>query len=335
MHGVARRCDGDLADLGANARPRGDGEPDMVGEHVLMQQVRTLVRRLGPCPSPVLVCGETGTGKELVARALHRAGSCPPGPFEAVNCAAIPAELAESELFGHARGAFTGATRAYSGAFERAHGGTLFLDEIGEMPTRLQGKLLRVLEEGMIRRLGAEHPRRVCVRIISATNRDLERESEQGRFRLDLYHRLAVGIIGLPALRDRREDIPLLARHFVEELSRRDGRRYRLDPAVLSHLQSHAWNGNVRALRNAVERAVAIGEEVLSASHFAIDRSLRAAEPHGGYVRYEGRSFSDIQREIYEKTLQEHGGNRSAAAAALGVAKSTFFDQVRAMKIAV
>jgi len=289
------------------------------------------VVRLGVSDQPVLITGETGTGKELVARALHECSPGRLGPFEALNCAAIPRELAEAELFGHTQGAFTGATRERRGAFERASGGTLFLDEIGEMPLELQPKLLRVLEEREVQRLGDEERRPVRFRLLAATHRDLLAEAERGRFRMDLFHRIAVGLLELPPLRERPEDIPLLARHFL---------RLELDDEAMALLQEHPWRGNVRELRNTLQRAaLAVAQqgclgsaEVRKVLHPAQGAGAAAAEP--GLVQCLGRRFDEIRRDIYLLNLRANGGSRTAAASALGIAKSTFFDQVREMEVA-
>jgi DNA-binding NtrC family response regulator len=316
-----------------NANDRYPG--GLVGDHPTIKRVHQLIRRYAPTRTPVLVLGETGTGKELVARAIHASSPRSGHALEILNCAAIPSGLAESELFGHARGAFTGATRDYAGAFERASGGTLFLDEIGEMPLELQPKLLRVLEDGYLRRVGDERPIRADVRLVAATHRNLELEADRGRFRLDLFHRLAVGLVRLPALRQRRSDIPKLARHFLCRICEEFGAQFELSPAACSRLSRAAWPGNVRALRNALERAATSGATVLEPHHF--DESCPANESvaREEVVRYAERPFSETQREIYQRTLVKHRGNRTAAAAELRIPKSTFFDQLRTLKITV
>jgi transcriptional regulator with GAF, ATPase, and Fis domain len=227
----------------------------MVGVSPAMHQVFRKIALYAPADAAVVITGETGTGKELVARALHDAGLRRNAPYVAVNCSAISEELLESELFGHEKGAFTGALRSHRGRFERADSGTLFLDEIGDMPLHTQTKLLRVLEEGVIERVGAERERRIDVRVVAATNVPLEQAVGRGRFRADLYHRLSVLRIHLPPLRERPEDIPALVEHFLRQFSRKYRRTiHRLTPEALTLLQSYLWPGNVRELRNVLER---------------------------------------------------------------------------------
>ncbi|HUD71099.1 MAG TPA: sigma-54 dependent transcriptional regulator, partial [Dongiaceae bacterium] len=228
----------------------------LLGASPAMQALAATLRKVAPADAGVLVLGENGSGKELVARALHDGSPRRARPFVTVNCAAIPETLFESELFGHARGAFTGATEARRGKFQAADGGTLFLDEIGEVPLGLQPKMLRALESGEVERIGGRGPERVNVRVIAATNRDLESEVRAGRFRQDLYYRLLVVPIKVPALRDRADDIPLLAAHFLEVACRRNRvRPKRLGAGARALLDAHSWPGNVRELRNAMERA--------------------------------------------------------------------------------
>ncbi|MEZ4601371.1 MAG: sigma-54 dependent transcriptional regulator [Syntrophotaleaceae bacterium] len=239
--------------------PAAEEEPvaqfGMVGISPAIREVFRKISLYAPSDAAVVVTGETGTGKELVARGLHDRSLRNDGPFVAVNCSAISEELLESELFGHEKGAFTGALRRHQGRFERADGGTLFLDEIGDMPMHTQAKLLRVLEEGTVERIGAEHETRVDVRIVAATNLQLEKAVGQGRFRADLYHRLSVLRIHLPPLRERPEDIPALVDHFLRMFSRKYNRRiYRLTPEAIELLQAYLWPGNVRELRNVLER---------------------------------------------------------------------------------
>jgi two-component system, NtrC family, response regulator GlrR len=311
----------------------GQAEPafGIVGRSAAICRVLEQAVRLGVSDQPVLITGETGTGKELVARALHECSPSRLGPFEAINCAAIPRELAEAELFGHTQGAFTGATRERRGAFERASGGTLFLDEIGEMPLELQPKLLRVLEEREVQRLGDEERRPVRFRLLAATHRDLLAEAERGRFRIDLFHRIAVGLLELPPLRERPEDIPLLVRHFL---------RLEVDDEAMALLQQHPWRGNVRELRNTLQRAALTvaqqgclrGADLRQVLQPAPAGGGAGAEP--GLVKCLGRRFDEIRRDIYQLNLRAAGGSRTAAAAALGIPKSTFFDQIREMELA-
>src|SRR4051812_34469808 len=234
----------------------------IIGEDPTLRAALARAALVAPTLTPVLVTGESGRGRELIARALHELGPSPAGPFVAVNCGALPRELAESELFGHERGAFTGAGARRAGWFEEASGGTLVLDEIGELPADLQPKLLRVLETGHIRRVGGTGETPVRVRVVAMTLRDLRREVERGAFRLDLYHRLAGFELALPPLRRRLHDVPLLARHFLDELGRELGPRT-LAPAALDRLGRHDWPGNVRELRNVLRRAAILCDGVI------------------------------------------------------------------------
>ena len=242
----------------------------LVGASPGMREVYRKIEMYARSDAAVVVTGETGTGKELVARALHAQSPRRAGPFVAVNCSAIAAELLESELFGHEKGAFTGALRTHRGRFERAHGGTIFLDEIGDMPLPAQAKLLRVLEEGVVERVGAERSVAVAVRVVGATNLPLERAVHEGRFRADLYHRLAVLRIQLPPLRQRPEDIPLLVEHFLHQFRRKYGRPVeRLTHEAMALLDAYLWPGNVRELRNVLERVfVETHAEIIGARAF-------------------------------------------------------------------
>ena len=236
----------------------------IVGRHRGFSRVVERAVRIAPARAPALVLGESGTGKELLARVLHRCGSNPTGPFVTVNCGALAGELAESELFGHERGAFTGAAGRRVGWFEEAAGGTLVLDEIGELPLELQPKLLRVLETGRLRRVGGHGEIPVNLRVVALTLRDLRGEARQGRFRIDLYHRLSVFELTLPPLRERIADIPMLAEHFVAELAPEAGPR-RLTAAAMVALGAYPWPGNVRELRNVVRRAVVMTSDTIDA----------------------------------------------------------------------
>ncbi|MFG5409219.1 sigma-54 dependent transcriptional regulator [Piscinibacter sakaiensis] len=245
-------------------RETGRWGPWLWGRSPAMRALQHRLGRVAATSVTVLLVGESGTGKDLVARSLHALGRRSEGPLVALNCAAVSPTLAESELFGHERGSFTGAERQHPGHFERAHGGTLFLDEVTEMPAALQVKLLRVLEDGEVLRLGATRPVACDVRIVAATNRDPLRAVEEGRLREDLFHRLNAFPLRLPPLRERREDVPLLATQFLQEIGEREGRPRHFDAAALAQLQARAWPGNVRELRHAVQRAwvMADGDEV-------------------------------------------------------------------------
>jgi two-component system nitrogen regulation response regulator GlnG len=326
----------------------------IVGEDPGLRAALARALLVAPTMTPVLVGGESGTGKELVARALHELGPSPKGPLVAVNCGALPRELAESELFGHERGAFTGAGARRAGWFEEASGGTLVLDEIGELPLDLQPKLLRVLETGRLRRVGGGGETTVRVRVVALTLRDLEGEVRRRTFREDLYYRLAAFRVELPPLRERRGDIPLLARHFLDEIAGEVGPRI-LDAAALATLAAGRWPGNVRELRNAVRRGAILagrhadGRIEADALDVPATPPFRMAEaeldgaggepaawpaeepppPPEDVVRLAGRSFDEIEREIFSWALQRHGGSRRRAARALSIARSTFCDKVR------
>src|SRR4051794_33153985 len=242
----------------------------IVGDDPILRAVLTRAVLVAPTTMPVLVTGESGTGKELLARALHELGPEPGGPFVTVNCGALPRELAESELFGHERGAFTGAAGRRCGWFEEASGGTLVLDEIGELPSELQPKLLRVLETGRIRRVGGQGESPVRVRVVAMTLRDLRREAQRGGFRLDLYHRLAGFELALPPLRRRRADIAALVQRFLEELAPELGPRT-VDEAALARLEQHDWPGNVRELRNVIRRAAILSGSRIDVAALELD----------------------------------------------------------------
>ena len=322
--------------LELRAREEPPGQFGLIGADPALLDVIRLVRRLAASLKPVVVQGETGTGKEVVARALHMASPCRTHPFVPVNCSAIPRDLAESEFFGHVEGAFTGA-RNRKGAFECADGGTLFLDEVGEMPLELQPKLLRVLEDHKVQRIGDDRTRRVNVRVVAATNRDLAADASRGGFRPDLYHRLAVGVVRIPPLRERRGDVPLLVDHFLRQEAARTGMSHvpRVPDAVMEELSRQQWPGNVRQLRHAVERAVLEGQPELSVEDFGLEDHLFQGPGSGtdGMVRYRGRKLRDVHRDIYVGVLRDMGGNRTAAAASLGIARSTFFDQLKVLDI--
>lgn len=238
---------------------------DMVGESTAILQVKDTIEKVAPTDARVLITGPNGTGKELVAHWLHKKSNRANEPFIAVNCAAIPAELIESELFGHEKGSFTSAVKQRVGKFEQATGGTLFLDEIGDMSLSAQSKVLRALQEHKITRVGGDKDIKVDVRVLAATNKDLKKEIEEGSFREDLYHRLSVILIQVPALKDRSEDIPLLVNKFLDDIAKEYGTAQKdISPAAIKELQKFPWTGNIRELRNVVERLVILGEKTIS-----------------------------------------------------------------------
>ena len=306
---------------------------DLVSKNARMAAVFELAREVASQRSTVLVQGESGTGKELVARAIHYSGDRGTGPFVPVSCAALAETLLESELFGHERGAFTGATSQRKGKFEIAHGGTLFLDEIGEISAKVQVDLLRVLQELRFFRVGGTEEVEVDVRVIAATNRDLALEVREGRFRDDLFYRLNVIDIRIPPLRERREDVPLLAQEFLDRLSHELGREVTgISDEALRVLMDHDWPGNVRELENAVERAlVTCKSGVLAAEDLAF---LQAGAPAGDLRLPAGLTLQDLERQYVAVTLQRTQGNVKAAADALGIDRSTLYEKIKKYGIA-
>jgi DNA-binding NtrC family response regulator len=297
----------------------------MVGDSSMMRVTRDALVRLARLRAPVLVTGETGTGKDLAARALHGCSPRAEQPFVALNCGSLTETLAEDVLFGHERGAFTGAGGTRRGAFERAHRGTLFLDEIGELPLPQQAMLLRVLDDGRVTRLGGHSEAAVDVRVLAATNRDLLRATEIGTFRLDLYHRLATLRVEMPPLRDRPDDIPALARHFLAAMADDVGEQT-LDDTALELLAAHSWPGNARELRNLLYRAAAMSARgVLGAS----DLGLTPIPP-----RNRPRPFrlEELPDGRVEQIVAEHKGNVAAAARELGLPRSTVRDRMRRIR---
>jgi len=300
-----------------------------------MQEIFSQIRKVADLKTTILVLGESGTGKELVARALHQNGRRSQHPFVAVNCGAIPENLLESELFGHTRGAFTDASSDKAGLFEQADGGTLFLDEIGEMPAALQVKLLRVLQEGEIRRVGDSAARKVDVRVISATSRDLSADIGTGRFREDLYFRLNVFCLQLPPLRERVEDIPLLAEHFMKRYgSGDDSQEWRIEPDAMRSLMAHRWPGNIRELENAVERACILceGGRITSACLPSTVRLLDEYNPDesAGDENLSIKKAEDtIERELIRKALAKTSGNRTQAAKILEISHRSLLYKIK------
>ena len=328
---------------------RSDRCGSMLGRSVKMRELFARLEKLADSDATVLITGETGTGKELVAESLHDFSPRSSGPFVVLDCGSIPQNLIESELFGHERGAFTGATSSYAGAFERAHRGTLFLDEIGELPLAMQPKLLRVLERKEVRRIGGSKMTPVDIRVVAATNRDLGVEVNRGRFREDLYYRLAVARIHVPPLRERRDDIPLLIEHFLAITPNAGGTR--LEGETIDLMMKHDWPGNVRELRNVIERAVLLAEAPASAA--ALQRNYvpgqtgsatpsatsgsapsitpsrtSTANPNLMSFAVDTRTpfkaakqelVSEFERRYIRQLLEEHDGNISAAARAAGI----------------
>jgi DNA-binding NtrC family response regulator len=310
---------------------------DIVGRSPAMLEVYKMVARVASTLSTVLVVGESGTGKELVARAIHSHSPRARAPFVAVNCSALTESLLESELFGHERGAFTGAHATKRGVFEEAAGGTLFLDEIGDVGTKMQAQLLRVLQEGEIRRVGGSEPIKVDVRIVAATNRDLEEEVRAGRFREDLYFRINVVTIRLPPLRERPGDIPLLVEHFLHKYARREGRSEAgIGPEAAAALNRHSWPGNVRELENTIERALALSKEGfiltsdLPKELAALTHPAPPRAPDGGGeplpALVEDRpTLAELERRYIDLILRETGGNKKRAAEILGIDRRTLY----------
>jgi len=319
-------------------RARVDEELTMVGESYAMTQLREQVAMAAPTNGRVLIFGENGTGKELVARSIHALSRRRRGPFVEVNCAAIPEELIESELFGHVRGAFTGAVADRQGKFEAADGGTIFLDEIADMTLKTQAKVLRALQEQVVEPVGSTARVRVDTRVLAATNKDLQAEIRNGRFREDLYFRLNVIPIFVPPLRERREDIPLLAAHFTRVFAREYGRRIKtLDDGAAARLASHPWPGNVRELRNVVERLMIMvpGDSVRAEDLPFLGTALppQASAEAGPLVPlHEARD--QFEREYILKALGQQQGNISRTADILGVERSNLYRKMRSLGIA-
>ncbi len=294
----------------------------LIGESVSMRMAFALLERVAPTDATVLLEGETGTGKDVAAEAVHLAGARADGPLVVVDCGAAPANLLESQLFGHERGAFTGADQRRSGAFEEASGGSAFLDEIGELPLELQPKLLRVLERKQIQRVGSNQMHKVDVRIIAATNRDLRQMVNAGTFREDLYYRLAVVRVRLPPLRERPEDIPALVAHFLESFRASDAAKARLStPEMLQGLMQSAWPGNVRELRNAIERSLVLDQSVVLGDEPSSPRASVPPDPFAPYEEERRRALADFERRYLSSLLDAHRGNVTSAARAAGVGR--------------
>ncbi|MGH8064886.1 MAG: sigma-54-dependent transcriptional regulator [Candidatus Entotheonellia bacterium] len=303
--------------------------PGLIAQSTEMQKVLDLVLRVAPTDATVLIQGESGTGKEVIAKVIHHASPRTDKPFVAVNCGALPEPLLESEIFGHVKGAFTGATAHKKGLFEEAHGGTFFLDEIGEMPPTLQVKFLRVLQEGEVRPVGSTQATTADVRVLAATNRDLGQLMQQGKFREDLFYRLNVIPVVLPPLRERREDITALAEHFLRQYGQKHGRPLRLSAAAVDNLLHYPWPGNVRELENAMERTAilarndAIGPDDLP-PHIAAGAPLGPAP-----VLPREQTLAEVEKAHILQTLERYGWNHSRAAEALNIGRTSLWRKLK------
>ena len=308
---------------------------DLVGTSAPMRQVFSLIQQVAPSSASVLITGESGTGKELVAAAIHKLSPRAPHPFVAINCAALPESLIESELFGHERGSFTGALARHAGCFEQAHQGTLLLDEIGEMPAAAQAKLLRVLEDSKVRRLGGTTETRVDVRVLAATNRPVQASIENKSLREDLYYRLNVFHIELPPLRHRKEDIPAIAEAILRVLNRKhECRVAEIHPAAMERLASYSWPGNVRELRNVLERAAIMAREgAILPEHLPLTFGVAPRQPQtapapeavaSDSIQVEaGKPLSEVEKAYIQLTLKKTGNNKKQAAEMLGISSRT------------
>jgi two-component system, NtrC family, response regulator len=300
----------------------GGGFEGLLGDSPRMQEIFSAVRKVATSEAPVLILGESGTGKEVVARAIHRRSPRREGPFIAINCSAIPENLLESELFGHEKGAFTGAHAQRMGRFELASGGTLFLDEIGELPLALQVKLLRFLQEHQIERVGGRSQLEVNARVLAATNKDLRLEMEENRFREDLFYRLAVVTVKLPPLREREGDLRYLAQAFLRRFALESSREApRFSEAALRAIDRHAWPGNVRELENRVRRAVIMAE-----GRRVTPADMELENPTPSAIRSLKEAREELERELFFSSLRRHNGKISRAAAELGISRPTFYE---------
>jgi DNA-binding NtrC family response regulator len=313
----------DRARAGVAATPPALLPDGLVGRTAEMLTVYKQIARAADSTAAVLIAGESGTGKELVARAIHAHGDRAARPFVPINCGAISETLLESELFGHARGAFTGATADRKGVFEQAHGGTVFLDEIGDTPPAMQVKLLRVLQDGEVRPVGASRAIHVDARVVAATNADIEHALATQRFREDLYYRLSVIVIRLPALRDRREDIPVLIDQFVANAASRAGRGVTMSPAAITSLTAYRWPGNVRELENTIERLVVFSRGRIDVQD--LPPAIVAAPPLQEQLFQDLPALEEVERRYLVHVLDAVGGNRSRAAEVLGIDRRTLY----------
>ncbi|MFL5312449.1 MAG: sigma-54-dependent transcriptional regulator [Myxococcales bacterium] len=306
-----------------------DAGVGLVGQSPAMRKAMDLVEKVAPSKASVVITGQSGTGKEMIARAIHQLSPRREKPFIAINCSAIPAGLMESEMFGHERGAFTGADQRRLGAWELADGGTLFLDEVGEIPIELQAKFLRVLEEERLRRLGGKSEISVDVRVISATNRDLKEEIKGGRFREDLYFRLNVFHIPLAPLKERRDDIPLLVQHFIDRFGREGGKKLAgLTPQAMKVLSEYGWPGNIRELRNTLERAVILcGSAAIDIEHLPAEMAVGGGE--SAYLKLPfGLPLREVEKEYILSSLGRMQNNKARTAQALGISEKTLYNKL-------
>lgn len=307
-------------------------ESELVGSSAALKNIESQIAKVAPTSATVLIRGESGSGKELVARAIHNSGPRREGPFVTLNCAAITESLLESELFGHEKGAYTGATEKMIGKFEAADRGTIFLDEIGEMPASTQSKFLRVLEGHPFERLGGNNQIKVDVRVVAATNRPLESAVREGTFRKDLFYRLQVVEIRVPPLRDRLDDVPVLAEHFLKKFARETGRRIKgFTPEAVLKLQNYGWPGNVRELRNVVERAVALHDKpFLDGADLWLTTLDQSSSGQHVAIVYRPQSLEDVEKRHIKETLKHTDWNKSRAAEILGIERSTLDRKIKA-----
>ncbi|HKC59971.1 MAG TPA: sigma-54 dependent transcriptional regulator [Myxococcales bacterium] len=306
-----------------------DAGVGVVGQSPAMRKVMDLVEKVAPSKASVVITGQSGTGKEMIARAIHQLSPRREKPFIAINCSAIPSGLMESEMFGHERGAFTGADQRRLGAWELADAGTLFLDEVGEIPIELQAKFLRVLEEERLRRLGGKSEISVDVRVISATNRDLKEEIKSGRFREDVYFRLNVFHIPLSPLKERRDDIPLLVQHFIDRFGREGGKKLAgVTPQAMKVLSEYAWPGNIRELRNTLERAVILcGAAAIDVEHLPAEMAAGGGE--SAYLKLPfGLPLREVEKEYILSSLGRMQNNKARTAQALGISEKTLYNKL-------
>jgi two-component system, NtrC family, nitrogen regulation response regulator NtrX len=312
------------------------GKHEIIWASEAMRRIMAQIDRVGPSTSRVYIHGETGTGKELIARALHEHSQRKKAPFVTVNCAAVPPELIESELFGHEKGSFTGANARYLGKFEQAHRGTLFLDEIGDMPLGMQAKLLRVLEEGEIERIGADRPTAVDVRVLTATHRDIEDLVRKGQFREDLYHRIYVFPLLLPPLRDRMEDIPVLVEHFSSQIALQNSWKPKLfTPEAIEELKHYSWPGNVRELRNVVERLLLLADAEVDHKTVKanLQLSLKESSVTAASVGALSERIETFERDAIRTELEQRGYRMAETAKALGLERSHLYKKCQHLGI--